>query len=451
MSDYDLFIIGAGPGGIAASRLAGQRGVRVAVAEQESIGGTCVNRGCVPKKLMVYAADMALRDRVANSYGWSRCQRYLDWSYFLNAIHQHINQIHQSYLQKFEQWGVDLMRGRAALIDAHTLIVDGCRVTADKILIAVGSHPLMVPLPGIEYAITSREMFHLPQIPTRFVVIGGGYVGVEFASMMNAFGSEALVIEKEAQILHPFEETIRQQVQQGLRDRGICVLCNSSAKTIQRTDEGWLQVQVAGETEQTLNADTVLVAVGRVPNTKDLGLDRAGVAVGDQGEIQVDEYSRTSQDHIFAVGDCTNRLPLTPVAKAEAWAAIETVFGQQPQKLDYDYIPSAVFSRPEGATVGLSEAKARDRFGDSVHCYYNQLTPLLYSLMPDKNASEQAMLKLVVEGDTERVLGAHMVGEHAADIIESLAVAIRQGITKQDLDRTIGIHPTIGEEFLTMP
>ncbi len=446
--NYDFFVIGAGPGGLAASKRAAAYGVRVAVAEQDAIGGTCINRGCIPKKLMVYAADFALQERMAKNYGWSECQRHLDWSQFLQAVDRHIDKLHQSYLQTFQQAGIELIRGRATFIDAHTVEVNGRQITADKILIAVGGHPLKPDIPGKEHAITSREMFHLEAIPKRLAIVGGGYIGVEFSSMMNAFGCEVTVVETDKMILSGFDRDIRSSVQKGLGDRGIRILCNTTAKEIQHSSEG-LQVNLSGDCQETITADTVLIATGRAPNTKSLNLEKAGVEVGEKGEIQVDEYSRTTQNNIFAVGDCTNRVPLTPVAKAEGNAVAHTAFGKQPQTVNYDNVSSAVFAHPEAATVGMSEAKAREKFGDSVQCHYSEFQPLLYSLGAE-DKSTKTMIKLVVEGDEERVLGAHMVGDRAADIIQSLAVAIRQGVTKQDLDATIAIHPTIGEEFLTL-
>ncbi|MEH1969913.1 glutathione-disulfide reductase [Nostoc sp.] len=444
--DYDLFVIGAGPGGLAAAKKAASYGVRVAVAEQEAIGGTCVNRGCVPKKLIVYAADFALQNQIAHSYGWSDCQTYFDWTLFIKSVHQHIESVNQSYFQQLQKAGIELISQHATFIDAHTINVDGRTVTSDKILIAVGGQPLKPKIPGIEYAITSREMFQLPYLPKRLAIIGGGYIGVEFSSMMHAFGCEVTVIEKDEMILSGFDNDICSAVQKGLSKRGIKLFTNSTVQQIKYSDESLL-LTITGEKRKIITADTILVATGYAPNTKNLGLENAHVELGKNGAIKVDEYSRTSQENIFAVGDCTSRVQLTPVAKAEGIAFADTVFGNKVQKLNYDYVPTAVFCRPEAASVGMTEAKAREKFGESIQCYYTQFQPLLYQLIQQ---NEPTTMKLVLNADSGQVLGAHMVGEHAADIIQSLGVAIRKGITKEDLDETIGIHPTAGEEFLSL-
>lgn len=444
--DYDLFVIGAGPGGIAASKQAATYGIRVAIAEKEAIGGTCVNRGCVPKKFIVYAADFALQNQVAHSYGWSDIHSNFDWSRFIVAVHKQVEKRNQSYLQTFQKAGIELIRGHATFIDAHTLEVDGRKVTAAKILIAVGGHPLKPKIPGIEHAITSRGMFQLKQLPKRLAIIGGGYIGVEFASMMNAFGVEVTLMDRDELILSGFDQDVRCAVQQGLSKRGIRIIGNTTAKEIKQVAAG-LQLNLSGDYQEIITVDTILVATGRAPNTKNLSLENASVEVGEKGAITVDDYSRTTQEHIFAVGDCTNRVQLTPVARSEGRAFANTAFGNNSQKLEYKYVTSAVFARPEAATVGMTEEKAREELGESVQCHQTEFEPLFDS-MTDRN--ERAMMKLVVDKNSDQVLGAHMVGEHAADIIQSLAVAIRKGVTKQEIDATIGIHPTTGEEFLTL-
>lgn len=444
--DYDFFIIGAGPGGLAASKQAATYGVRVAVAESEAIGGTCINRGCIPKKLFVYAADFALQERIAPTYGWNECKRHLDWSRLIEAVHQQVEKRHQSYLQTFQKAGIELIRGRATFIDPHTIEINGRKVTADKILIAVGGQSIKPKIPGIEHAITSREMFQLPQLPKRLAIVGGGYIGVEFSSMMNAFGVEVTVMDRDEQILSGFDDDLRSGVQNGLSQRGIKFFGNTTAKEIKR-ESGELQIILSDDSPQTLTVDTILIATGRSPNTNNLGLENANIEVGEKGEITVDEYNRTTQENIFAVGDCSTKVPLTPVARSEGRAVANTLFGKRSQKVDYDFVPSAVFARPEAAAVGMSEAKAREKFGESVQCLHTEFEPLFYT-MTDK--AEQAMMKLVVDGKSDRVLGAHMIGERAADIIQSLAVAIKQGVTKQELEATIGIHPTTGEEFLLL-
>jgi glutathione reductase (NADPH) len=443
--DYDLFVLGAGPGGLAAAKKAASYGVRVAIAEKEAIGGTCVNRGCVPKKLIVQAADFALQNQMALSYGWSDCETYFDWTKFIKSVDRHVESIQHSYLEQLQKAGVELIQGHATFTDAHTIEINGRKYTSDKILIAVGGYPIKPKIPGIEYAITSREMFHLPYLPKQLAIIGGGYIGVEFSSMMNAFGCEVTIIDQDEMILSGFDDDIRLGVQEGLIKRGIRFIGNSTVKEIKYLEERLL-LTTSGN-RKTIAADTILVATGRAPNTKNFGLENAGVELEEKGAIKVDEYSRTTAENIFAVGDCTNRLQLTPVAKSEGQAFVNTVFGKKPQKVNYEQVPSAVFARPQAASVGMTEAKAREKFGKSIKCYCDRFQPLASQLTPK---DEQATIKIVVEGESERVLGAHMVGDHAADIIQSLAVAIHKGITKQDLNETIGIHPTTGEEFLSM-
>ncbi|BAY87175.1 pyridine nucleotide-disulfide oxidoreductase dimerization region [Calothrix parasitica NIES-267] len=444
--DYDLFIMGAGSAGAAAASKAASLGLRVAVAEQEALGGTCLNRGCIPKKLIVYAADFALHNKIAPDYGWSKSSSHFNWTQFIRSVHKQIDRINTSYKERFEKNGITLLRGHATFIDAHTIKVDEHKVSADKILIAVGARPFIPDIPGIEYAITSREMFHLPYLPKRLAIIGGGYIGVEFASMMNALGCRVTVIDTSETILEGFDDDIRKSLQESLSKRGVKFINNSTATEIKHYEEGLL-LTVSGKYKKTIAADSILVATGRAPNTEKLDLDNAQVEMGEKNAIKVDEYSRTNQENIFAVGDCTNRLQLTPAAKSEAVAFVNTIFANHTETVNYNEIPSAVFARPEIASMGMTENQARSKFGDSVKCYSNKFQPLMHQLA---STEEQVIIKVVVEGESERVIGIHMLGEHAADIIQCLGVAIRKGITKQDLDEAIAIHPTTAEEFLTL-
>lgn len=446
MADYDFLIIGAGTGGMAAAKKAADYGAKVGIIEKEKVGGTCLNRGCTPKKLMVYAADFALQESLAVSYGWEKCQRKIDWSLLMQRIHQRLDSISDSFKKTFEEKGIDLIYGEAKFIDRQTVKVGERSLSADKILIAVGGHPIKPDLPGKELAITSRQMFQLSEVPPKLAIVGGGYIGVEFSSMMNAFGSEVVFMDTSEQILSGFDRDLRKNVQQGLIDRGVEFIGKTTAKKIERDGD---RLKLYLDNDLTIVADKVLLATGRAPSTKSLDLDKAGVATGDKGEIEVDEYCRTQNSNIYAVGDCIDRVPLTPVAKAEALAVVETLFGKEPQSIDYTYVTSAVFSRPEAATVGMSETEAKDKYGNEVKCYCDRTTPMLYSLAEDRN-QEEVIIKLVVVGESEKVVGAHMVGEHAADMIQCLGVAVRKGITKQDLDNSFGIHPTIGEEFMTL-
>jgi len=440
--DYDLLVIGTGSGGSATAKQAASYGKRVAIAEQETIGGTCVNRGCIPKKFIVYAADFALQNQVAFNYGWDNVGGTFNWSRLIKAVQKQVEKRNNSYKQQFQKAGIELLKGKATFIDSHTVEIGDRTFTADKIVIAVGGHPNKPDLPGIEYAITSREMFQLPQLPKRLAIIGGGYIGVEFSSMMNAFGVEVTLMDNDKLILSGFDNDIRSGVQTGLIERKIKFLPKTTAEEIKKTSQG---LQLVLSSDSKITVDTVLFATGRSPNTEDLGLEKAGVETSDKGAVVVDDYSRTTQSNIFAVGDCTSRIPLTPVARAEGKAVANTLFGEV-TKLDYNYIPSAVFARPEAATVGMSETKAREKFGDEIQIHRTEFEPLFES-MTERN--DQVMMKIVTDSKS-CILGAHMVGENAADIIQSLAVAIKKGITKQELDATISIHPTTGEEFLML-
>lgn len=441
--DYDLLVIGGGPGGLAAAKRAAHYGARVAIAEQNSLGGTCVNRGCVPKKLMVYAADFALSYREAPGYGWTPPQSEFHWSKLVAAIQSEIQRLNQVYARSLQEAGVELIRGRASFVDAHTLQIADRQVTAEHILIAVGGKPAKLDIPGIELAIASKELFQLPQQPQRIAIIGGGYIGVEFASLLNALGSQVVLLDTHNRILAPFDQDLSLHVQAGLTQRGIRFFGNTTTKEIERTADG-LQLSLTGDCPQTLSVDTVLCAVGRSANTENLGLEQAGIKTSEKGAIAVDTYSRTEEPHIFAVGDCTNRLALTPVAKAEGQAVAETIFGQNPQTIDYNLVPTAVFARPEAASIGMTEAQAHQQFGEAIDCDRQQFVPLFETLTPQK---EKALIKLVSNRQSDQVLGIHMVGESAAEIVQAFAIALKKGITKQELDGMIGIHPSSAEEF----
>jgi glutathione reductase (NADPH) len=442
---YDLAVIGAGSGGLAAAKRAAQYGAKVAIVEKEHLGGTCVNRGCVPKKLMVLAANVPHQLQLAESYGWHIQHPTFDWQTFVQKRDAEIERLRQVQDQSLSKAGVETIHGQASFVDPHTLQVDDRRLTADKILIAVGGKPIQPDIPGIEHTVTSREIFHLKTLPKRLAIIGGGYIGVEFASMMHGFGCEVSILNREACILPGFDGDLTGTLRKNLRQRGIKSLCNTTAKAIQKRKDG-LELALTGDCEDTLIVDTVLCAVGRSPNFDGLGLEQANVK-HDKKAIEVDAYSRTSQENIYAIGDCTGRLPLTPVAIAEGRAFADTVFGQQPRKIDYSYIPSAVFARPEAAAVGMTEAQADEQYGETnIRCDRTEFHPLTYSLM---ESSPPTLMKYVVHKDSDRVLGLHIVGEHAAEMIQGMALAIQHGVRKQDISEAIGIHPTAAEELFS--
>jgi glutathione reductase (NADPH) len=442
--DYDLFVIGAGSGGIATARRAAQYGAKVGIAEYSRLGGTCVNRGCIPKKLMVYASHFPDLFEDAQGYGWSPVQSTLDWKKMITAVNKELERLNGVYQRMIDNAGVDLINGFATFLDPHTLEINDRKITADKILIAVGGQPYKPDIPGIEHAIISDEMFQLEEQPKHIAIIGTGYIGVEFACIMNGLGSQVTLLDRNDLILRGFDDDLRSGIQEGMQQHGIQILNHSQAASIEKTSQG-LKIAIA-DSSVTVTADVILSATGRRPSLQKLGLENAGVDV-EKEAIAVDEYSHTSQPNIFAVGDCTNRVNLTPVAINEGRAFADTVFGDQPRKMAYDNIPSAVFSTPEGATVGLSEAEATKNWGEAIKCYRSTFRPTYHSL---SGRPEKTMVKLVVEEDTQKVLGAHMVGEHAAEIIQGIAIALKMGATKKDFDATVGLHPTVAEEFVTL-
>jgi len=463
--DYDLFVIGAGSGGLASSKRAASYGAKVAIAENDLVGGTCVIRGCVPKKLMVYASKFSHLFEDAAGYGWSVGERSLDWEKMITSVDKEVRRLSEMHIGFLEKAGVELFRSRASLVDAHTVEVDGRKYTADKILIAVGGEAARPDLPGVkEHCITSREIFLLKEQPKQIVIFGAGYIAVEFACIMHGLGSEVTLALRGDRILKGFDDDIRTGIQDAMAQHGIKIITNCAGKGVEKTPEG-LNVKFfekGKDAETTLRADQVLVAVGRVPKLGGLGLENAGVEVvkgENQGSpaidgysvesaIKVDEYSRTSVPNIFAVGDCTNRINLTPVAIGEGRCFADTEFGNNRRVFSHENVASAVFTQPEAGTVGLSEAQAKEQLGeDGVQIYRARFRPMFHSLT---GAEEKVMVKLVVDKKTDRVLGAHMVGENAGEIIQGIAIAVKMGATKKDFDATVGIHPSTAEEFVTL-
>lgn len=454
--NYDLFVIGAGSGGLAASKRAASYGAKVAIAENDLVGGTCVIRGCVPKKLMVYGSHFPALFHEAAGYGWKVGDAQLDWQHFITSIDQEVRRLSQLHISFLEKAGVELIPGRATLLDPHTVEVDGRKVTADKILIAVGGRPIKPDLPGAEYAITSNEIFHLKEQPKHIAIIGAGYIGTEFACIMRGLGSQVTQIIRKDLILKGFDEDIRTSIQEGMTNHGIRILQNTVVTAIEQVQQG-LKLSLSGENEEPVIADVFLVATGRSPNVDGLGLENAGVDVvpssvegpgySTTNAIAVNEYSQTSQPNIFAVGDVTDRLNLTPVAIGEGRAFADSEFGNNRREFSHENVATAVFSSPEAATVGLTEAQAREKLGDAVTIFRTRFRPMYYSLT---GGQERTMMKLVVDANTDKVLGAQMVGDNAAEIIQGVAIAVKMGATKKDFDATVGIHPSAAEEFVTM-
>ena len=450
--DYDLLVIGAGSGGLAASKRAASYGAKVAIIEGDLVGGTCVIRGCVPKKLMVYASAFSQLYENAVGYGWEKVEPKFDWGKMIAAVDGEVRRLSQLHIGFLEKAGVELIRGVGQFVDPHTVAVGDRKITADKILIAVGGEAEKIDIPGIEYAITSREMFLLQEQPKRMAIIGGGYIAVEFACIMRGLGSDVSLIIRRDLVLRGFDEDIRTAVQEGMVKKGINIVPETLVRGIEKTPEG-LKLTLSGDGEP-LVVDAVLCATGRKPNLAGLELERVGVEVHKGanrqvgGAIAVTVDSCTNVPNIYAVGDCTDRVNLTPVAIAEGRAFADTVFGHQPRYISHHNVPSAVFTQPEAASVGMTEGEARAKYGDAnIKIYRARFRPMFYSLT---GADEKAMLKLIVLGETERVIGVHMVGKDAAEIIQGMAIPVVMGASKKDFDATTAIHPTVAEEFVTM-
>jgi glutathione reductase (NADPH) len=447
--DYDLLVIGAGSGGIATARRAAEYGAKVAVIEFDRLGGTCVNRGCIPKKLMVYASHFPGLMEEATGYGWSKVESKLDWQQMVERVNGEVARLNGIYQRMLDNSKVEIIVGMGSFIDSHTVAVGDQKYTGERILIAVGGEPVKPNILGIEHALTSDEIFTLPEQPDRLVVIGGGYIGSEFAGIFHGLGSEVTQIIRHDHILRGFDEDIRTEVQAGMIHHGIRILQNSSLIAIEKTATG-IEVSVGqGDTAEVVVADALtLAALGRKPRLHGLGLENTQVKLHDGGVV-VDEHNCTAEPHIYAVGDCTNRLQLTPVAINEGRAFADTVYGNKPRLMSYTNIPTAIFTHPEAATVGLTEAEAKAEYGeDKIKVYRSKFRPMYY-VLPGKD-NEKTLMKLVVHQETDRVLGAHMVGDYAAEIIQGVAIAVKMGATKANFDATVGIHPSSAEEFVTM-
>jgi glutathione reductase (NADPH) len=441
--DFDLITIGAGSGGVRATRLAGGYGARAAIVEESRVGGTCVMRGCVPKKLLVYGAHFAEDFEDARGYGWTMAKPELDWPTLIGNKNTELNRLEGIYERILRDNNVSLLRGRGRVADAHTVEVDGKSYTAGKILIACGGWPAMPAIRGIEHVISSNEALDLADLPRRIVIVGGGYIAVEFAGIFNALGVEVTQIIRAAAILRGFDEDVRECLTAEMEKKGVKILRESIVRSIEKAEDGYTLL-IEGM-DDFLETDLVMYATGRMPNTKNLGLKEAGVELSDAGAVVVDAQNRSSVDSIFAVGDCTDRVQLTPVAIAEGRAFAETFFNNNPVTMDYEGIASAVFSQPSVATVGLTEEQARRR--GLIDIYTSRFKPLRHTLT---GRDEMTLMKLVVDRDTDRVLGCHMVGPDAAEIIQGMAIALKCGATKAQFDATVGIHPTAAEEFVTM-
>lgn len=443
--DYDLVTIGAGSGGVRASRIAAKYGAKVLVAEEYRVGGTCVIRGCVPKKLMVYASRFAEEFEDAVGFGWTSDKVSFDWWTLISNKNTEIDRLNKAYIRNLAAAGAELVEERAELVDAHTVqLASGRKVTARYILLATGAKPF-VPrhLTGHELAMTSNEIFNLEKLPRRICIVGGGYIAVEFAGIFSSLGVETVLIYRGEQILRGFDDDVRNHLAAEMKKKGVEIRTRADVTMIERSGDG---VRVTLEDGSVFGASAIMYAIGRIPNVEGLGVERADVEQNIHYAVKVDEYSKTTADSIYAVGDITNRVNLTPVAIREGHAFADTVFGGKPTSVDHNLIPTAVFSQPEIGTVGLTEAQARENF-KAIDIYKTSFRPMKHTL---SGRDERTLMKLVVDAATDRVLGCHICGPDAGEMAQLLGISLRLGATKSDFDATMAVHPTAAEELVTM-
>ncbi len=442
--DYDLFVIGGGSGGVRAARVAaGETGAKVALAEEDRYGGTCVIRGCVPKKLMVFASEYSGMVEDAQAYGWDIQPGAFDWNLFKGKLHAELDRLEGIYRNILKNNGVESFDQRARVVDAHTVeLADGTRKTTKHILIATGGHPVVPEFPGSELAITSNEIFHLEKLPESILIVGGGYIACEFAGIMNGMGVKTTQYYRGAQILRGFDEEARGLICEEMRQNGVDVHLGTNVLEMSK-DGDKIRVKATNGTEQVF--DLVLYATGRAPNADDMGLEDVGVKRGRKGEILVDEYSQTGVPSIFAIGDVTDRVNLTPVAIREGMAFVETVFKGNPTPVDHELIPTAIFTQPEMGTVGLSEEEASEQ--EPVEIYATSFKPMQQAFA---GRSQRVLMKLIVSQATRKVLGCHIVAPGAGEMIQLAGIAVKMGATKEDFDRTVAVHPVMAEELVTM-
>ena len=445
MADFDLFVIGAGSGGVRAARVSAAYGARVGIAEEHKVGGTCVIRGCVPKKLLVYGAHFAEDLDDAAMFGWDVPQKRFDWSVLRDNVLSEVTRLEGAYTETLTNHDVTIFKERATLAGPNSVrLASGKTVTADKILIATGARPLMPDLPGIEHAISSNETFHLEKLPKRIIIAGGGYIANEFAGIFHQFGSRVTLVNRTDVLLRGYDQQIVDRLIQISIRKGIDFKFHATIDAIEKAEDGSLRVKMTGCDD--IETDQVLFAVGRRPNVEGLGCDAAGVEVGEKGEIKVDEDNRTSVPSIFAVGDVTDRVQLTPVAIREGQAFADTFFGNKPHRVDYNCIPSAVFSHPPLAGVGMTEGQARNRLG-TVKIFTSDFRPMK-NVLAGRN--ERSLYKLVLESETDQVVGVHMIGPDAPEILQAAAIAVKAKLRKADFDATVALHPTMSEELVLM-
>lgn len=444
MYDYDLFVIGGGSGGVRAARVAaGEIGAKVGLAEEDRYGGTCVIRGCVPKKIMVYASEFPSAVDAGRAYGWDIAQNGFDWPTFRAKLHAELDRLEGIYRNLLKNSGVHSFDARARVVDPHSVeLSDGIRKTARHILLATGGRPVLPDLPGIEHAITSNDIFLMQKLPKSIIIVGGGYIASEFAGIMNGLGVKTIQMYRGDQILRGFDNETRTHVADAMRARGVDLRVGVNVAKIERDGDQRIVTDTDGNRHVV---DQIMFATGRAPNSDNLGLSDVGVEIGARGQVVVDDYSQTAVPSIFAIGDLTDRVNLTPVAIREGMAFVETVFKGNPTKPDHDLIPTAIFTQPEMGTVGASEEQAAAL--GPIDVYTTSFKPMRHAFA---GGSEKVFMKLVVCQTTQKVLGCHIVGDAAGEMIQLVGIAIKMGATKQDFDRTVAVHPTMSEELVTL-
>jgi len=448
--DYDLFVIGAGSGGVRAARVAASMGAKVGIAEEYRVGGTCVIRGCVPKKLLVYASKFHGLIADAKGFGWTIPEPSFDWQKLIASKDREIDRLNAIYLRNIQRSGVEVFDTRAVLDDPHTIRLknEDRTVTAKNILIATGAKPFIPEIGGAEHVITSNEALHLEELPKSIAIVGGGYIALEFATIFAGLGVNVSLLYRGPQILRGFDDEVRDFLAEQMVKRGVDIRCNTEviSVTLDKVGDDKSGYVLDFKDGDSLHKQKVMYATGRVPNTLGLGLKKAGIELGWNGYVVVDEYSRTSVEHIFAVGDVTHRVNLTPVAIAEAMAFCETLFNNNPTPVDHEFIATAVFSEPEVGTIGMSEEEAREKCR-TVDIYKSRFRPMFHTL---SGRDEQTLMKLVVDGESNKVVGCHIVGPDAAEMVQIAAIPLRMGATKADFDATMALHPCAAEELVTM-
>lgn len=441
--DYDLFVIGAGSGGVRAARMSASYGARVGIAEDRYLGGTCVNVGCVPKKLFVYASHVSEEIHNARGFGWDIDHTSFDWSKLLANKNTEIQRLNGVYKNLLDGTGVETINGRATIVDAHTVEIEGSQYTAEKLLVATGGWPSVPDIPGKEHIISSNEAFFLESLPKKIIIVGGGYIAVEFAGIFNGLGVDTTLLYRGPLFLRGFDQDLRTTLAEEMQKKGINIKFNSNIKQIDKSDNRLIATL---EDNTQLEAGQIMYATGRKPMTENLGLEKVGIELNEKNAIKVNDDYQTNVPSIYAIGDVTDRVNLTPVALAEGMVLAKRFFANEQKTVDYSDIPTCVFSQPNLGTVGLTEEQAREKYSD-IDIYKSKFTPMKYSLSDN---DEKTVMKMIVDKETDRVVGVHMLGPDAGEIIQGIGIAIKAGACKQDFDATIGIHPTAAEEFVTM-